>query len=262
MPTRVLVIEDDRELGGQIVERLRRSGYEPTWWTEGRRIEPNESIDVELVILDLMLPGAYGLDILKDLRAARASAEVPVLVLSARNDTNDKIRALKLGADDYMTKPFWPDELIERVRARLRRPALAGGDVLDFGALQINIATRSVTIETREIDLTRVEFELLLALARRPGVAVTRAWLAENVLDPEREAAVRTVDVHASRVRKKLGRGDLIETVWGIGYRLAVDRGIDRNDRPLDRADHASGSDPVMSTDDIARAANSADGDQ
>ena len=120
MSERVLLIEDDQELGAQIVERLRRAGYEPTWWTQGRRITPDAPPDVALVILDLLLPGTYGMEILKDLRAC---SEVPVLVLSARNDTNDKIRALKLGADDYMTKPFWPEELLERVRARIRRPA-------------------------------------------------------------------------------------------------------------------------------------------
>ena len=219
MSERVLLIEDDHELGAQIVDRLRRAGFEPTWWTEG---QPLESMpEVSLVILDLMLPGTYGMDILKDLRAR---SEVPVLVLSARNDTADKVRALKLGADDYMTKPFWPEELIERVRARLRRPTLQRGDAIDVGALHLDLAQREVRVDGKPVELTRVEFEFLAALAKRPGVALTRAWLVENVLDPDRDGTERTLDVHVSRLRKKLGPGSFVETVWGIGYRLSAGR--------------------------------------
>ncbi|AKT40292.1 response regulator transcription factor [Chondromyces crocatus] len=220
MAERVLLIEDDQELGAQIVERLRRAGYEPTWWNRGRRVAPDELAGLALVILDLMLPDTYGMDILKHLRA---TSDVPVLVLSARNDTTDKVRALQLGADDYMTKPFWPEELIERVRARLRRPTLQRGDVIDLGPLRIDVATREVHVDDKPVELTRVEFDFLTALARRPGKAITRAWLVENVLDPSRDGTERTLDVHVSRLRKKLG-GNLVETVWGIGYRLAVGR--------------------------------------
>jgi DNA-binding response OmpR family regulator len=216
MAERILLIEDDTELGAQLVARLARAGYQVSWWQEGRRIAPDE-LDFQLVILDLMLPGAYGLDILKDLRE---SSEVPVLVLSARNDTSDKIRALKLGADDYMTKPFWPDELLERVRARLRRPGMMRANELELGALRIDLEARTAALEGKPIELTKVEFEFLVALARRPGMAVSRAWLAENVLAQDSEGALRTLDVHASRLRKKLGRADLIETVWGVGYRF------------------------------------------
>src|SRR6187401_985677 len=136
MPTRLLLVEDDTELGGQIVQRLRDAGYDPVWWKEGRPLLAGALPDVALVVLDLMLPGRYGMDMLKDLRAC---SDVPVLVLSARNDTADKVRALQLGADDYMTKPFWPEELIERVRARLRRPTLRRGDVVEVGALRIDV---------------------------------------------------------------------------------------------------------------------------
>jgi DNA-binding response OmpR family regulator len=173
---------------------------------------------VALVILDLMLPGAHGFDVLK---ALRASSEVPVLVLSARVDTHDKVRALALGADDYLTKPFWPEELMERVRARLRRPVLSRGSALEIGALRIDPATREVVFEGRSVELTRVEFDLLAALARRPGAAVTRQWLADQVLDPERDGTDRNLDAHMSRLRKKLGAGAPIRTVWGIGYRLS-----------------------------------------
>jgi two-component system response regulator MtrA len=164
-----------------------------------------------------MLPGLYGMDILKTLRR---ESEVPVLVLSARNDPQDKVRALQLGADDYMTKPFWPEELIERVKARLRRPSLARGDQLEVGSLRVDLAGRRVSVAGHDVELTRVEIELLAALARRPGEAVTRRWLVDHVLDPEREGNERTLDAHVSRLRKKLGAEVVIETVWGIGYRL------------------------------------------
>lgn len=219
MSKRILVVEDDPELGGQIAKRLRTAGYDPLWWQEGRLVLRDDLVDVELVILDLMLPGTYGLDLLKSLRAC---SDVPVLVLSARNDTTDKVRALQLGADDYMTKPFWPDELIERVKARLRRPQLERQTRFELGSLRIDHERREVFVRAERIELTRLEFNLLAALAERHGAAVTRRWLVEHVLDADSEDSERTLNVHVSRLRKKLGRGgDCIETVWGIGYRLS-----------------------------------------
>src|SRR4051812_13811042 len=142
---RILLLEDDRELGRQIADHLRKAGFEVDWWTEGRPVAPDEASRYSLLLLDLMLPGTYGLDVLKALRCEPAGAsDLPVLVLSARNDTADKVRALKLGADDYMTKPFWPEELVERVRARLRRPTLQrrdGGVVV--GALVLDPPSRA-----------------------------------------------------------------------------------------------------------------------
>ena len=221
MTGRVLVIEDDESLGKQVIERLRAAGYEPVWWKEGQRLPPGSLPEVDLVVLDLMLPGAYGMDMLRDLRAW---SEVPVLVLSARNEAADKVRALKLGADDYMTKPFWPEELIERVRARLRRPRMERGDVLEAGPVRVDRARREVYVRDANVELTRVEYSILEALAERPGAALTRRALAERALDPDRNGGERTLDVHVSRLRKKLG-GDLVETVWGIGYRLVAGEG-------------------------------------
>lgn len=218
MAERILLVEDDRQLGAQVVEHLRGAGFEPIWWTEGRTLLPGQLPDVSLVVLDLMLPGTYGMDMLK---ALRAFSEVPVLILSARNDTLDKVRALKLGADDYMTKPFWPEEFVERVRARLRRPVLQKQEaVLEVGPLRMDLAGHTGSFHGRPVELTRVEFELLAALARRPGEAVTRQWLVEHVLDPDREGTERTLDVHVSRLRRKLGAAHGVETVWGVGYRL------------------------------------------
>jgi two-component system response regulator MtrA len=218
MPEKILLIEDDRELGAQIVAHLRGAGFDATWWQEGRRIPLGSEPNVALVILDLMLPGAYGMDILQDLRA---QSGVPVLVLSARNDTHDKVQALKLGADDYMTKPFWPEELLERVRARLRRPTLQRQDVLELADVQVALEPREVRVGGALVELTRVELEILIALMRRPGAAITRAWLTEQVLGSDTD---RTLDVHISRLRKKLGSRELIATVWGIGYRFVGGR--------------------------------------
>src|SRR5262249_21651668 len=156
MNERILLIEDDEELGAQIVGHLRKVGYEPTWWRAGKELDAAFASSLHLLILDLMLPGSYGMDILKQLRAV---SDVPVLILSARNDTFEKVRALKLGADDYMTKPFWPEELVERARARLRRPVLQKEGAIEIGALKVDLGTRAVTVHGSAIDLTRVEFD-------------------------------------------------------------------------------------------------------
>ncbi|MBX7078240.1 MAG: response regulator transcription factor [Nannocystaceae bacterium] len=219
MPQRVLLIEDDHDLGRQIVERLRRAGYDALWWTQGRELESTRVPEVDLVVLDLMLPGVPGFELLEQLRSR---SEVPVLVLSARNDTGDKIRALKLGADDYMTKPFWPEELLERVKARLRRPALQRDDGIRVGGLLIDPSARQVRLDGQLVALTPVELDILLVLARRRGMAVTRKQLADQVLGA---ADDRALDAHVSRVRKKLAPRKVIETVWGIGYRIAEDDG-------------------------------------
>jgi len=220
--TRVLIIEDDPKLGAQILKRLTDEGYEPQWLEKGRLLTRAEVETYGLVILDLMLPGVYGMDVLKHLRA---SSDVPVLVLSARVETVDKIRALKLGADDYLTKPFWPEELVERVRARLRRPALARTTATAIGNLFVDVARREVLVDQERVDLTRSEFDLLAQLVAQPGSAITRRSLAERVLDPDRDASERTLDVHVSRLRRKLGPSVIIETVWGIGYRLRAGPG-------------------------------------
>ncbi len=218
---RVLLVEDDEALGRQVVETLRGAGYEVEWAQRGDQALTAAFATFSLVVLDLMLPGAHGLDVLKALR--RSHVDVPVLVLSARQDTTDKVRSLELGADDYLTKPFWPEELLARVRARLRRPALARGThgVSDIGPLRVDRDARVVSVDGVITELTRIEFELIAALASRPGAALSRTWIVEHVLDPSRDGSERTLDVHVSRLRRKLGRaGALISTVWGVGYRL------------------------------------------
>lgn len=220
---KILVVEDDEKLGKQVKDNLTNAGYETTWLATGNAAMAHDMSPYALVVLDLMLPGAHGFDVLKALRSD--GHQVPVLVLSARLDATDKVRALELGADDYLTKPFWPEELLARVKARLRRPALsATGNAVVAGPLRIDLDARTVLVNDATVELTRAEFDFLAALARRPGAAVSRGWLVEHVLDPARDGDERTLDVHVSRLRRKLGdAGACVATVWGVGYKLKVD---------------------------------------
>ncbi len=213
----ILLVEDDEALGQQVVGHLKRAGYSVVWRKTGRLIDEEDLADISLLVLDLMLPGVSGFEILKQ---AREVSDVPVLVLSARQDSRDKVRVLKLGADDYVTKPFWPEELVERVNACLRRPVMQRSPDMSVGALAIDVTRRVAQYKERNLDLTRVEFDLLAALVQRAGQPVSRQWLLSNVLDPDREATERTLDTHVSRLRKKIGDSTVIETVWGIGYRV------------------------------------------
>jgi len=223
MAERILLVEDDVRLGRQVIEHLQGAGFATEWIRDGDEAMAADFRPYSLVVLDLMLPGAYGLDVLKRLRRGH---DVPVLVLSARNEAASKVRALQLGADDYMTKPFWPEELVARVGARLRRPSLAREGPLHAGPLSIDVEARSVEVDGIPVEFTRAEFDLLAALARRPGAAVSRDWLLENVLDPDRAGTARTLDVHFSRIRRKLGpAADRVATVWGVGYRLVTGDG-------------------------------------
>lgn len=214
----ILLVEDDQKLGASIVYTLQEANYRVTWLksgTDARLLQPD---DFDLIVLDLMLPGRHGFDLLKDYRAI---SDTPVILLTARTDTQDKVRGLQLGADDYLTKPFWPEELLARIEARLRRPLIQRDSTLQVGPLQLDLDARTLRVNDQSIELTKVEFDILTELARRPNMAVTRRQLAERVLPGDSENAERTLDVHVSRIRKKLADASpMLETVWGIGYRL------------------------------------------
>jgi two-component system response regulator MtrA len=214
-------VEDDLALGQQVVETLSRAGFDPHWVQDGdaaRQLDPDA---YRVIVLDLMLPGTYGMDLLKRFRL---KSEVPVLILSARDDTADKIRGLELGADDYVTKPFFPEELIARIKACLRRPNLVSTKLITVGPIRVDLERREVSHGQGVLSLTPVEFEIISLLARRKGSAVTRDALVDAALDPAHEGSRRTLDVHISRLRSKLGEhATRLETVWGIGYRLSED---------------------------------------
>lgn len=218
-----MLVEDDEKLGGQVLGHVRDAGFQAHWIRDGRSALAFTTEACDLWILDLMLPQGHGLDVLKRLRSV---SDVPVLILSAQNETHIKVRALELGGDDYLTKPFWPEELIARVRACLRRPDAVHADCLRIGGLVLDLGGRRLSVDGQRVELTRVEFDLLAALARRRGGALQRGWLAEQILDPERAGTERTLDVHVSRLRKKLGAyGSCLATVWGVGYRFDVEGG-------------------------------------
>ncbi len=227
---RILVVDDEPDIVALVVYHLAKAGYRVATATSGpdaiqlaRRDRP------ALIVLDLMLPGLSGFDVLAQLREDARTAHVAVLMLTARKDEPDRIKGLQLGADDYLTKPFSPQELVLRVGAILRRVASADqtSDVLRVGPLAIDRTAHQVTVNDHEVELTPTEFKLLLILAERRGRVQARAHLLETVWEAAPDIQTRTVDMHIQRLRTKLHpAGDLIETVRGFGYRLkAADAG-------------------------------------
>jgi two-component system phosphate regulon response regulator PhoB len=225
-PARILVVEDERDIAALVAYHLTREGYRVRTADDGA--EALEAISHErpdLVILDLMLPGFSGYDVLAELRRRSTIAEVPVIVLTARRDEPDRVRGLELGADDYVTKPFSPRELVLRVGAVLRRvqsPAVAaGGRVLTGGPIAVDLDALHVTVDGRPVELTPTEYRLLVALMERRGRVQSRQQLLENAWDIHVHIETRTVDMHVQRLRAKLGHaGKWIETVRGFGYRF------------------------------------------
>jgi two-component system phosphate regulon response regulator PhoB len=177
-----------------------------------------------VVVLDLMLPGVSGYDVLAELRRLEETRDVGVILLTARREEVDRVRGLSLGADDYLTKPFSPHELTLRVGALLRRigaPAVAGGSTLVAGPVTIDRSAHRVALDGQDLNLTATEYKLLLTLVERRGRVQTRPQLLETVWDAHPEIQTRTVDMHVQRLRSKLGEaGEMIETVRGFGYRF------------------------------------------
>jgi two-component system phosphate regulon response regulator PhoB len=227
---RVLVVDDEADIVALVAYHLAKGGYRVSTASAGtdaldaaRRERP------ALVVLDLMLPGMSGYDVLEQLRGSEATRDMAVLMLTARREEQDRIRGLSLGADDYLTKPFSPQELVLRVAAILRRVGAGGttsGDKLSIGPLDIDTAAHVVRVSGEPVELTPTEFKLLLTLAERRGRVQARALLLQTVWDAAPDIQTRTVDMHVQRLRAKLGvAGDLIETVRGFGYRLRAPQG-------------------------------------
>jgi two-component system phosphate regulon response regulator PhoB len=223
---RVLVVDDEQDIVALVTYHLLKSGYRVTTARSGTEALAAARADrPALIVLDLMLPGMSGFDVLEQLRARDDTRHIAVLMLTARRDEPDRIRGLALGADDYLTKPFSPQELVLRVGAILRRTAATGpaADVLSVGSLTIDRAAHRVAVSGEELDLTPIEYKLLLLLAERRGRVQGRTQLLEAVWDASPDIQTRTVDMHVQRLRTKLGAAaDLIETVRGFGYRMTV----------------------------------------
>jgi len=221
--TKILVVDDEPSVTNLVSAYLRTEGYEVFTAADGHAgLKAARTFKPDLIILDLMLPGIDGIELLSRLRR---ESEVYVIMLTARTEETDKIVGLSVGADDYVTKPFSPRELVARVKAALRRLKTGAGSgvegsVLSFKHIIINVGARTVTVDNSLIELTAIEFDLLRALAESRGRVLTREYLLENVWGGEYFGEMRVVDVHLGHVRQKLGRDDLIATVRGVGYRF------------------------------------------
>ena len=214
---KVLVVEDDPAVSEPLLTGLARNGIDTEHVAYASQVVAAAS-SVDVVLLDLGLPDGDGIDVLRELRKV---SDVPVIIATARGDETDRIVGLELGADDYVVKPFSVRELAARVRAVARRRRV--DSTLESGRLVVDRTRHKVTLDGVEIDLTAKEFDLLAVLAEEPGRAVPRQELFSRVWDPVWVGTGKTLDVHIASLRKKLGDASLIETVRGVGYRLAVD---------------------------------------
>jgi two-component system alkaline phosphatase synthesis response regulator PhoP len=223
--TKILVIDDEPSIINLVSAYLKPEGYEVYTAVDGNAgLKAARVFKPDLIILDLMLPGMDGIELLSYLRR---ESDVYVIMLTARTEETDKIVGLSVGADDYVTKPFSPRELVARVKAALRRLKTGAGSgvrearsVLSFKHLRIDAGARTVSVDDVPIELTAIEFDLLHALAENRGRVLTREQLLEKVWGGEYFGEMRVIDVHLGHVRQKLGRDDLIVTVRGVGYRF------------------------------------------
>lgn len=221
----VLVVEDELKISRLIRDYLEGAGFAVLEAPDGETaIALTRSQRPDMVVLDLGLPGMDGLDVT---RRIRESSAVPIIMVTARVEETDRIVGLELGADDYLTKPFSPKELVARIRAVLRRAeaTIGGGEVVKAGDVTIDIPKRRVTVRGDEVELTATEFDLLLTMARHPGRIYTRAQLLDGVHGVSFESYERSVDAHIKNIRRKLEADprnpELVLTVYGVGYRFA-----------------------------------------
>jgi phosphate regulon transcriptional regulator PhoB len=220
---KILIVEDDRDILEMVEYNLREEGYATVSALNGedgvnlaRRERP------DLIILDIMLPVMDGFEVCRALKSAEATARIPIIILSAKSQETDKVVGLELGADDYVTKPFSPRELIARIRAIMRRGTeQQSGSIVEKGEIIIDSAKHKVVVGNKEISLTTTEFKLFEYMARRPGVVLSREMILDAVSGDDAVVCDRTVDAHVKSLRRKLGKAkDYIETVRGAGYRF------------------------------------------
>jgi two-component system response regulator MtrA len=221
MRGRVLVVDDDTALAEMLGIVLRGEGFDPVFCADGSgALEAFRNTRPDLVLLDLMLPGRDGIEVCRQIRS---ESGVPIVMLTAKSDTVDVVLGLESGADDYVVKPFKHKELVARVRARLRRTDEPAPELLEIGDLAIDVAGHSVRREGALINLTPLEFDLLVALARKPWQVFTREVLLEQVWGYRHAADTRLVNVHVQRLRSKIERDperpDIVVTVRGVGYK-------------------------------------------
>jgi two-component system alkaline phosphatase synthesis response regulator PhoP len=221
--TKILVIDDEPSIINLVTAYLKPEGYDVYTATDGNTgLKSAHAFKPDLIILDLMLPGMDGIELLTRLRR---ESDVYVIMLTARTEETDKIIGLSVGADDYVTKPFSPRELVARIKAALRRiKAVTGVDaersVLSFKHVLIDVGAHTVSVDNVPIELTSIEFDLLHALAENRGRVLSREQLLEKIWGADFFGEMRVVDVHLGHVRQKLGNESLIATVRGVGYRF------------------------------------------
>jgi two-component system, OmpR family, response regulator MtrA len=221
MKGRVLVVDDDAALAEMLGIVLRGEGFEPTFVADGERaMDVFRDTRPDLVLLDLMLPGMDGIDVCRQIRS---ESGVPIVMLTAKSDTVDVVLGLESGADDYIVKPFQSKVLIARVRARLRRTEDPAPEMLQIGDVNIDVAGHTVRRNGEALSLTPLEFDLLVALARKPRQVFTREVLLEQVWGYRHAADTRLVNVHVQRLRAKIEkdpeRPEVVITVRGVGYK-------------------------------------------
>lgn len=222
MPAKILVVDDEQSILNLVTAYLRPEGYAVETAVNGRlALQTFRIFQPDLVVLDIMLPGMDGLELLAHLRR---ESDVYVILLTAKNEETDKLVGLAVGADDYLTKPFSPRELVARIKAALRRLQSGGSlpesQVMQFDHLRLDTAARRIWVDGQEIELTTTEFDLLKTLAEHRGLVISREQLLEQVWGQNFFGEIRVVDVHLGHVRQKLGPNHAIVTVRGVGYRF------------------------------------------
>ncbi|HEV3448427.1 MAG TPA: response regulator transcription factor [Gemmataceae bacterium] len=220
---KILIIEDERALTDVLTYNLRRDGYETSVAHDGQEgLRKAQTTLPDLIILDLMLPLLSGIDVCRELRAGERTREIPIIILTAKAEEMDQLVGFSMGADDYVTKPFSVKVLLQRVKAlqRRREGAQEASDIVEHLSVRLDRVRHRVQAEGKDVELTPTEFRLLECLLRQPGRAFTRAQLLDAAIGDGAVVLERTIDVHVKTLRRKLGSGDLIETVRGVGYRF------------------------------------------